>query len=72
MRDAATETAATDAGKAATTATMETTTAAAAAMAAASTAAMAAEGHRAGRHRCCKGHGHRTCDKLFPHRNLLQ
>src|ERR1700722_11680266 len=43
---------------------------AAAAMAAATPAAMA-KGHRAGRHRCCEGHGHRTCDKLFPHRNLL-
>jgi hypothetical protein len=39
-------------------------------MEAAAATAMA-EGHRAGCHRCCKGHGHCTCEKLFPHKNLL-
>jgi hypothetical protein len=64
----------TDAGAAAMEATEAATavaTATAAAMAAAATTTMT-ERHRAGRHRCCKGHGHRTCDNLLLHRNLLQ
>jgi hypothetical protein len=48
---------------------VETTTTTA--VAATAAAAMAAEGHRTGCHCCCKGNGHRACDQLFPHYNLL-
>jgi hypothetical protein len=76
MHGAAAETTATGASKAAgmhaaATAAMEATAAATTTASAAASAAMTSR-HRAGRHTCCKGHGHRTCDKLFPHRNLLQ
>jgi len=37
----------------------------------AATGTIMGEGHRAGRDRCCKCQGRRTCDKLFPHENLL-
>jgi hypothetical protein len=52
-------------------ATTDVATAATTDVAATAAAAMAAKGHRTGRHRCCKGNGHRTCDQLFPHYNLL-
>jgi hypothetical protein len=52
-----------------TTAGVSAETAATAVATATSTAAMAGR-HRAGRHRCCKGQGHRACDKLFLHVNL--
>jgi hypothetical protein len=48
-----------------------TTTAVEAAATAMATTTTVAEGHRAGRHRCCQSHGHRACEKLFPHEILL-